>query len=39
LACTEQEALASANKVAELLDRYGLSLSGWEILCLPLVAE
>ncbi|HUI22633.1 MAG TPA: DUF2786 domain-containing protein [Methylocella sp.] len=25
--CTEQEALASANKVAELLDRYGLSLS------------
>ncbi|MGQ0446470.1 MAG: DUF2786 domain-containing protein [Beijerinckiaceae bacterium] len=25
--CTEQEALASANKVAELLDRHGLSLS------------
>jgi Protein of unknown function (DUF2786) len=25
--CTEEEALASANKVAELLDRYGLSLS------------
>lgn len=25
--CTEQEALASARKVAELLDRYGLSLS------------
>lgn len=29
--CTEQEALASANKVAELLDRYGLSLSEIEI--------
>ena len=32
--CTEQEALAAAAKVAELLDRYGLSLSevslrGW----------
>ena len=25
--CTEQEALAAAEKVAELLDRYGLSLS------------
>src|SRR5271166_139612 len=29
--CTEQEALASANKVAELLDRYGLSLSEIEL--------
>jgi hypothetical protein len=29
--CTEQEALASARKVAELLDRYGLSLSEVEM--------
>ena len=29
--CKEQEALASANKVAELLDRYGLSLSEIEL--------
>jgi len=29
--CTEQEALASAKKVAELLDRYGLSLGEVEI--------
>jgi hypothetical protein len=29
--CTEQEALAAANKVAELLDRYGLSLSEIEL--------
>ncbi|MGH6794130.1 MAG: DUF7168 domain-containing protein [Methylocella sp.] len=29
--CTEQEALASANKVAELLDRHGLSLSEIEL--------
>jgi hypothetical protein len=29
--CTEQEALASAKKVAELLDRYGLSLSEIEM--------
>jgi hypothetical protein len=29
--CTEQEALASAKKVAELLDRYGLSLSEVEM--------
>src|SRR3984893_13811999 len=29
--CTEQEALASANKVVELLDRYGLSLSEIEL--------
>ena len=29
--CTEQEALTSANKVAELLDRYGLSLSEIEL--------
>lgn len=29
--CTEQEALASAQKVAELLDRYGLSLGEVEI--------
>jgi hypothetical protein len=29
--CTEQEALASAKKVAELLDRYGLSLSEIEL--------
>jgi hypothetical protein len=29
--CTEQEALASAGKVAELLDRYGLSLSEVEM--------
>ncbi len=29
--CTEQEALASAAKVAELLDRYGLSLSEIEM--------
>jgi hypothetical protein len=29
--CTEQEALASANKVAELLDRYGVSLSEIDI--------
>lgn len=29
--CTEQEALAAADKVAELLDRYGLSLSELEI--------
>lgn len=29
--CTEQEALAAAGKVAELLDRYGLSLSEVEL--------
>jgi hypothetical protein len=29
--CTEQEALAAAAKVAELLDRYGLSLSSLEL--------
>jgi hypothetical protein len=29
--CTEQEALAAAEKVAELLDRYGLSLSAIEL--------
>ncbi|MGH6801107.1 MAG: DUF2786 domain-containing protein, partial [Methylocella sp.] len=29
--CTEQEALASANKVAELVDRHGLSLSEIEL--------
>ncbi len=29
--CTEQEAMASAGKVAELLDRYGLSLSEVEM--------
>ena len=29
--CTEQEALAAAEKVAELLDRYGLSLSTIEL--------
>ena len=29
--CTEQEALAAAEKVAELLDRYGLSLSEIEL--------
>jgi hypothetical protein len=29
--CTEQEALAAAEKVAELLDRYGLSLSEVEL--------
>lgn len=29
--CTEQEAMASANKVAELLDRYGLSLNEIEL--------
>ncbi len=29
--CTESEALAAAAKVAELLDRYGLTLSGIEI--------
>lgn len=29
--CTEQEALAAANKMAELLDRYGLSLSEIEL--------
>ncbi len=29
--CTEQEALAAAEKVAELLDRYGLSLSETEL--------
>jgi hypothetical protein len=29
--CTEQEALASAKKVAELLDRYGLSLGEVEM--------
>ncbi|MGH7057642.1 MAG: DUF2786 domain-containing protein, partial [Acetobacteraceae bacterium] len=29
--CTEQEALAAAEKVAELLDRYGLSLSELEL--------
>jgi hypothetical protein len=29
--CTEQEALAAANKVAELLDRYGLSLGEIEL--------
>ncbi len=29
--CTEQEALAAAEKVAELLDRYGLSLSEFDL--------
>src|SRR3712207_9512789 len=29
--CTEQEALAAAEKVAELLDRHGLSLSELEL--------
>ena len=29
--CTEQEALAAAGKVAELLDRYGLSLSEFDL--------
>ena len=33
--CTEQEALAAAEKVAELLDRYGLSLSEVELKSQP----
>ncbi|MDD2878647.1 MAG: DUF2786 domain-containing protein [Acidiphilium sp.] len=33
--CTEQEALAAAEKVAELLDRYGLSLSELEFQAQP----
>lgn len=33
--CTEQEAIAAAEKVAELLDRYGLSLSELELQAQP----
>lgn len=33
--CTEQEALAAAEKVAELLDRYGLSLSELDVRAQP----
>ena len=33
--CTEQEAMAAAEKVAELLDRYGLSLSELELQAQP----
>jgi len=33
--CTEQEALAAAEKIAELLDRYGLSLSEVELKSQP----